>query len=45
MSYNRWGSTYLFELGLATQVTALIWLGGPLSQVIIQPIVGKPISL
>ncbi|GAA5911919.1 uncharacterized protein JCM6883_000734 [Sporobolomyces salmoneus] len=37
---SAWGSTYLFELGLTTQVTALIWLGGPLAQVIVQPIVG-----
>ncbi|GAA5998374.1 hypothetical protein JCM5350_005881 [Sporobolomyces pararoseus] len=37
---SAWGSTYLFELGLTTEVTALIWLGGPLAQVIVQPIVG-----
>ncbi|GAA6018008.1 hypothetical protein JCM11491_000029 [Sporobolomyces phaffii] len=36
---SAWGSTYLFELGLTTQVTALIWLGGPLAQVVVQPIV------
>ncbi|RKO84532.1 hypothetical protein BDK51DRAFT_8078, partial [Blyttiomyces helicus] len=35
-----YGSPYLLSLGLPTYLTALVWLAGPLSGLLIQPIIG-----
>ncbi|KAJ3088840.1 hypothetical protein HK102_007812 [Quaeritorhiza haematococci] len=35
-----YGTPYLLELGLREELTALVWLAGPLSGLLIQPIVG-----
>ncbi|KAI8805148.1 hypothetical protein BJ742DRAFT_414284 [Cladochytrium replicatum] len=34
------GTPYLLELGLSKSLTALVWLAGPLSGLLVQPIVG-----
>ncbi|KAJ8330675.1 hypothetical protein O5D80_001188 [Batrachochytrium dendrobatidis] len=35
-----YGTPYLLSLGLAKSLTALVWIAGPLSGILIQPIVG-----
>jgi solute carrier family 45 protein 1/2/4 len=35
-----YGTPYLLSLGLSPQVTSLVWLAGPLSGLIAQPVVG-----
>ncbi|CAB4423643.1 unnamed protein product [Rhizophagus irregularis] len=35
-----YGSPYLRSLGLTTELIALVWLAGPLSGLLIQPLVG-----
>ena len=36
----RYGTPYLLELGLTKQGTSLVWMAGPLSGLLIQPLVG-----
>lgn len=38
--YTSYGSPYLRSLGLTTELIALVWLAGPLSGLLIQPLVG-----
>src|SRR5690349_10918688 len=40
LSIRSYGSPYLISLGLSRNLTALVWLAGPLSGLIIQPVVG-----
>jgi len=36
-----YGTPFLRELGLAEQLTSLVWLAGPISGLIAQPVIGK----
>jgi solute carrier family 45 protein 1/2/4 len=35
-----YGTPYLLSLGLPTALTSLVWLAGPISGILIQPLVG-----
>lgn len=37
---NRYGTPYLLSLGLTKELTSLVWLAGPVSGFIVQPIIG-----
>ena len=36
--YNRYGTPYLLSLDLSKELTALVWLAGPLSGLLVQPV-------
>ena len=36
-----YGTPFLRELGLAEQLTSLVWLAGPISGLIAQPVIGR----
>jgi solute carrier family 45, member 1/2/4 len=36
----RYGTPFLLSLGLSEQVTSLVWLAGPISGLVAQPIIG-----
>ncbi|KAL1701647.1 hypothetical protein EV121DRAFT_262904 [Schizophyllum commune] len=36
----RYGTPFLLGLGLSEQLTALVWLAGPISGLVAQPIIG-----
>lgn len=38
--YTRWGTPFLLQLGLSEQATSLVWLAGPISGLIAQPLIG-----
>ncbi|KAI8341095.1 major facilitator superfamily domain-containing protein [Chlamydoabsidia padenii] len=38
--YTSYGTPYLLSLDLSKELTALVWLAGPLSGLIIQPLIG-----
>lgn len=35
-----YGTPYLLELGLSEQLTSLVWLAGPISGLVVQPLIG-----
>ncbi|BGP19638.1 hypothetical protein JCM10213v2_007733 [Rhodosporidiobolus nylandii] len=37
---GAYGTSYLLQLGLSTQSTALVWLAGPVAGAVVQPVVG-----
>lgn len=37
----RYGTPFLISLGLSEQLTSLVWLAGPLSGLIAQPLIGS----
>lgn len=37
---HRYGTPFLLSLGLSEQVTSLVWLAGPISGLIAQPLIG-----
>ncbi len=37
---TRYGTPFLLSLGLSEQLTSLVWLAGPISGLIAQPIIG-----
>lgn len=37
---DRYGTPYLLSLGLSKELTSLVWLAGPLSGLIAQPVIG-----
>lgn len=36
----RYGTPFLLSLGISEQVTSLVWLAGPISGLIAQPLIG-----
>lgn len=38
---RSFGTPYLLSLGLSKQSTSLVWLAGPLSGLLVQPIIGE----
>ena len=40
MGSNRYGTPFLLTLGLSEQLTSLVWLAGPISGLIAQPLIG-----
>ncbi|GAA5948336.1 hypothetical protein JCM10213_000095 [Rhodosporidiobolus nylandii] len=36
---SSYGTSYLLQLGLSTQSTALVWLAGPVAGAVVQPVV------
>ena len=38
--HNRYGTPYLLSLELSKELTALVWLAGPLSGLLVQPLIG-----
>lgn len=38
---SSYGTPFLRELGLAEQLTSLVWLAGPISGLIAQPLIGR----
>ena len=36
----RYGTPYLLSLGLSKELTSLVWLAGPISGFVVQPIIG-----
>jgi len=38
---SSYGTPFLRELGLAEQLTSLVWLAGPISGLIAQPVIGR----
>lgn len=41
----RYGTPFLLSLGISEQVTSLVWLAGPISGLIAQPLIGASILL
>lgn len=37
----RYGTPFLLSLGLSEQLTSLVWLAGPISGLIAQPLIGE----
>jgi hypothetical protein len=37
----RYGTPFLLSLGLSEQLTSLVWLAGPISGLIAQPVIGE----
>ena len=37
---SRYGTPFLLSLGLSEQLTSLVWLAGPISGLVAQPIIG-----
>lgn len=35
-----YGTPYLLELGLSEDLTSLVWLAGPISGLVVQPLIG-----
>lgn len=42
---GRYGTPFLLSLGVSEQLTSLVWLAGPISGLIAQPLIGAFISL
>ena len=38
---TRYGTPFLLSLGLSEQLTSLVWLAGPISGLIAQPVIGS----
>lgn len=38
LMFHRYGTPYLISLDLSKQLTALVWLAGPLSGLLVQPV-------
>ena len=38
--FKRYGTPYLLSLELSKELTALVWLAGPLSGLLVQPLIG-----
>jgi solute carrier family 45 protein 1/2/4 len=38
--YVSYGTPFLLDLGLSEQMTSLVWLAGPISGLIAQPVIG-----
>jgi hypothetical protein len=38
----RYGTPFLLSLGVSEQLTSLVWLAGPISGLIAQPVIGEP---
>ena len=36
-----YGTPFLLELGLPAQLTSLVWLAGPISGLVAQPVIGE----
>ena len=36
----RYGTPFLLKLGLSEQLTSLVWLAGPISGLVAQPLIG-----
>jgi solute carrier family 45, member 1/2/4 len=45
MSYRGLASPYLLELGLTKTYMSMVFLAGPLSGLIVQPLIGPAFSL
>jgi solute carrier family 45 protein 1/2/4 len=41
----RWGTPFLLQLGLSEQATSLVWLAGPISGLVAQPLIGASLSI
>jgi hypothetical protein len=41
----RYGTPFLLSLGVSEQVTSLVWLAGPISGLVAQPVIGLSPSL
>jgi len=37
---RRYGTPFLLSLGISEQVTSLVWLAGPISGLVAQPVIG-----
>lgn len=37
----RYGTPFLLSLGLSEQLTSLVWLAGPISGLVAQPVIGE----
>jgi hypothetical protein len=38
---DRFGTPYLLSMGLSKEATSLVWLAGPLSGLVVQPVIGE----
>lgn len=38
---NRYGTPFLLKLGLTEHLTSLVWLAGPISGLVAQPVIGE----
>jgi hypothetical protein len=41
LNRNRYGTPFLLSLGISEQFTSLVWLAGPISGFIAQPVIGE----
>lgn len=41
---GRYGTPFLLDLGLSEQLTSLVWLAGPISGLIAQPVIGESVA-
>jgi hypothetical protein len=39
---SRYGTPFLQGLGLSEHLTSLVWLAGPISGLVAQPVIGRP---
>jgi solute carrier family 45, member 1/2/4 len=39
----RYGTPFLQSLGLSEHLTSLVWLAGPISGLVAQPVIGKQV--
>jgi hypothetical protein len=42
--YIRYGTPFLLSLGVSEQFTSLVWLAGPISGLIAQPVIGERVN-
>jgi solute carrier family 45 protein 1/2/4 len=40
-----YGTPFLLSLGISEQLTSLVWLAGPISGLVAQPVIGLCLSL
>lgn len=40
MKSLRYGTPFLLDLGLSEELTSLVWLAGPISGLVAQPLIG-----
>src|SRR5216683_2191952 len=41
LSHARYGTPFLLSLGVSEHITSLVWLAGPISGLIAQPVIGE----
>lgn len=43
--HRSYGTPFLLNLGLSEQLTSLVWLAGPISGLVAQPVIGAVLRI